>query len=167
MELKSDLPCVLPKEIRELLLWHSTDVGVTFQKFRDTIGAQTAQVLLNRGDLRSINAVDKRETLLKLVEEMQQNGGGGEEGGGDFVDDFVGALQAQRGKFVPRGGGAPEAPEPPGPPAIALTASAGRACAPTAATRIRSSNAFTRRSTAKIGFAGRARKPVTPTRSAP
>ena len=66
-ELKSDLLRILPTEIRELLLWHSTDVGVSFERFRDTIVAQTAQVLMNRGSRRSINAVDKHETLLKLV----------------------------------------------------------------------------------------------------
>ena len=41
-ELKSDLLRILPREIRETLLWHSTDVGVSFQRFRDTVVAQTA-----------------------------------------------------------------------------------------------------------------------------
>ena len=55
-ELKTDLCRILPHEIRELLLWHSTDVGVTFQHFRDTIVSQTAQVLMMRGGCRPINA---------------------------------------------------------------------------------------------------------------
>ena len=57
-ELKSDLLRILPKEIRELLLWHSTNVGVTFQQFRDTVIAQTAQVLMMRGGSRFVNQVD-------------------------------------------------------------------------------------------------------------
>ena len=86
-EPKSDLLRILPREIRELLLWHSTDVGVSFQRFV----AQTAQVLMNRGSHRSINAVDKHETLLKLVKELQENGDG-EEGIGNVLDDLVGAI---------------------------------------------------------------------------
>ena len=57
-ELKSDLLRILPREIRELLLWYSTNVGVSFQNFRDTVVAQTAQVLMNRGGARSLNAVN-------------------------------------------------------------------------------------------------------------
>ena len=102
-ELKSDLLRILPREIRELLLWHSTDVGVSFQRFRDTIVAQTAQVLMNRGSHRSINAVDQHETLLKLVKELRENGDG-EEGSGDVLDDLVGAIQARRGGFGQRSG---------------------------------------------------------------
>ena len=79
-------------------------MGVLFQRFRDTIVAQTAQVLMNRGSHRSINAVDKHETLLKLVKELQENGDG-EEGIGNVLDDFVGAIQTRRGGFGPKGGG--------------------------------------------------------------
>ena len=57
-ELKSDLLRILPKEIRELLLWHSTDVGVSCQRFRDTFLAQTAAVPMNRGSTRLVNAVE-------------------------------------------------------------------------------------------------------------
>ena len=59
-ELKSDLLRILPKELRELFIWHSTDVNVSFQRFRDTIVHQTAQVLLNRGG-RVLNAVDRQQ----------------------------------------------------------------------------------------------------------
>ena len=61
-ELKTDLCRILLREIRELLLWHSTDVGVTFQHFRDTIVLQTAPILMMRGGARPINAVDGRQT---------------------------------------------------------------------------------------------------------
>ena len=61
-ELKTDLCRILLREIRELLLWHSTDVGVTFQHFRDTVVSQTAQILMMRGGARPINAVDGRQT---------------------------------------------------------------------------------------------------------
>jgi len=59
-ELKSDLLRILPKELRELLIWHSTDINVSFQRCRDTIVHQTAQVLLNRGG-RVLNAVDRQQ----------------------------------------------------------------------------------------------------------
>ena len=61
-ELKTDLCRILLREIRELLLWRSTHVGVTFQHFRDTIMSQNAQILMMRGGARPINAVDGRQT---------------------------------------------------------------------------------------------------------
>ena len=57
-ELKSDLLRSLPREIRELLLWYSMNFGVSCQNFLDTVVAQTAQVLMNLGGARSLNAVD-------------------------------------------------------------------------------------------------------------
>ena len=61
-ELKTDLCRILPREIPKLLLWHNTNVGVTFQHFRDRIVSQTAQILMMRGGARPINAVDGRQT---------------------------------------------------------------------------------------------------------
>ena len=37
VQMKADLLRALPTEIQELLLWHSTDIGVTFARFRDTL----------------------------------------------------------------------------------------------------------------------------------
>ena len=87
-------------------MWHSTDMGVSFHRFRDTVVAQTAAVLMNRGSSRSINAVDggSVEALLQLVKELKENGGG-EEGIGGALDDLVGAIQARRGRAGPRSGG--------------------------------------------------------------
>ena len=48
-EMKYDLLAVLPKEIREPLIWHSSEVQVSFAQFRDVVQSQTAKVLLSRG----------------------------------------------------------------------------------------------------------------------
>ena len=75
-ELKSDLLRILPREMRETLLRHSTDVGVSFQRFRDTVVAQTAAVLMNRGSSRSVHAVQDapegesyRDAICKILED--------------------------------------------------------------------------------------------------
>ena len=64
-ELKSDLLRILPREIRELLLWHSSNVDVTFQRFRDTVVSQTAAVLMNRGGGRSVGHLDQETSHEK------------------------------------------------------------------------------------------------------
>ena len=96
-ELKSDLLRILPSEIREMLLWHSTDVGVSFQRFRDTVVAQTAAVLMNRGSSRAVHAVDNtpeeesyRDAIFKILDDS----------GGDphKIDEQILALQARNGR---------------------------------------------------------------------
>ena len=47
--------------MRELLLWHVTDMNIGFARFRDTVVAQTAMVLMNRGGGKFINAVDEQQ----------------------------------------------------------------------------------------------------------
>ena len=35
--------------MREVLIWYSMDMGISFGRFRDTVVAQTAMVIMNRG----------------------------------------------------------------------------------------------------------------------
>ena len=111
-ELKSDLLRILPREIRELLLWHSTDVGVSFYKFRDTVVAQTAAVLMNRGGTRGVNAVGADEDRRKILK-MILEGDGDEE---EMLEDIVGAVAKFRGRGarVPAGERRPAARTPAG-----------------------------------------------------
>ena len=78
-ELKLDLLRILPREIREMLLWHSTDVGVSFQRFRDTVVAQTAAVLMNRGSSRAVHAMNDapeeesyRDAIFRILDDCGQ-----------------------------------------------------------------------------------------------
>ena len=56
-EMKVDLLRILPQQIRELLLWHSSNIGLGYQQFRDTVCAQTASILIERGHRRPVQAV--------------------------------------------------------------------------------------------------------------
>ena len=47
--------------MRELLLWHVTDMNIGFARFCDTVVAQTAMVLMNRGGGKFINALDEQQ----------------------------------------------------------------------------------------------------------
>ena len=72
-EMKYELLAVLSKEIREQLLWHSSEVKVSFAEFRDVVQAQTAKVLLSRGG-PGVNALEEqfeRDAALKAVLEKQ------------------------------------------------------------------------------------------------
>ena len=60
-QMKADLLRILPREMRELLLWHVTDMNIGFARFRDTVVAQTAMVLMNRGGGKFINALDEQQ----------------------------------------------------------------------------------------------------------
>ena len=106
-ELKSDILRFFPKEIRELFLSYSTNVGVSLKQFRDTVAAQTVQVLMNRGGARRLNAVsasdasgDYRKILMKLRE-----GVGNEE---ELLDVLCAAIDVRRGRGGPAGGRAPQ-----------------------------------------------------------
>ena len=111
-QMKADLLRVLPKEIRELLLWHSTDAGVSFSRFRDTVVNQTAQVLMNRGGARGVNAVGADEDRRKILK-MILEGDGDEE---EMLEDIVGAVAKFRGRGarVPAGERRPAARTPAG-----------------------------------------------------
>ena len=80
-----------------MLLWHSTDVGVSFQRFRDTVVAQTAAVLMNRGSSRAVHAVNDapeeesyRDAIFRILDDC----------GGDQtkIDEQILALQARNGR---------------------------------------------------------------------
>ena len=96
-ELKSDLLSILPSQIRETLLWHSCDVGVNYSQFRDTVITQTAKMLLERGNRRSVSAVDQeqsdRDALMKLI-----NGEGGEAEASNSatLEELSAAVRQQR-----------------------------------------------------------------------
>ena len=60
VQMKANLLRILPREMRELLIWHSTDMDISFARFRDTVVAQTAMVIMNRGGGKYINVVDRQ-----------------------------------------------------------------------------------------------------------
>ena len=68
VQMKADLLRSLPREMRELLVWHSTDMDISFARFRDTVVAQTAMVIMNRGGGKYINAVDEQQHKEKHPE---------------------------------------------------------------------------------------------------
>ena len=106
-QMKADLLRVLPKEISELLLWHSTDTGVSFARFRDTVVNQTAQVLMNRGGPRSVNAVDAADASGEYEKILKKLG----EGICDMeklLDDLYAAIVARRGRGAQPGGRQPQ-----------------------------------------------------------
>ena len=80
-----------------MLLWHSTDVGESFQLFRNTVVAQTAAVLMNRGSSRAVHAVDNtpeeesyRDAIFRILDDC-----GGDQ---NKIDEQVFALQARNGR---------------------------------------------------------------------
>ena len=48
VQTKADLLRILPQKMREVLIWYSMDMGISFGRFRDTVVAQTAMVIINR-----------------------------------------------------------------------------------------------------------------------
>ena len=46
---------------QELRIWHSTNVGVNYQRVRDTMVAQLQPILLERGTHRPVQNVDGNE----------------------------------------------------------------------------------------------------------
>ena len=52
VQLKADLLHILPSEMRELFIWHSIDMDISFARFRDTVVAQAAVVIMNRGSCK-------------------------------------------------------------------------------------------------------------------
>ena len=91
-EMKYDLLAILPKEIREPLIWHSTESHICFSEFRDVVQAQTAKVLLSRGG-QGLHAVEPErgdqpaaepqdvdlDAAMNLVLQMKDGGNGYEE----------------------------------------------------------------------------------------
>ena len=81
-----------------MLLWHSTDVGVSFQRFRDTVVAQTAAVLMNRGGSRAVHALSDapegesyRDAIFRILEDC--------DGDQAKIDEQIFALQSRNGRF--------------------------------------------------------------------
>ena len=88
-------------------MWYSTNVGVSFQNFRDTVVAQTAQVLMNRGSSRSLNAVvdgDNSEDFKKILAK-NGNGADNEE---ELLEDLFAGIDARRGRGRSAGGRPPQ-----------------------------------------------------------
>ena len=104
--MKADLLRVLPKEIRELLFWHSTDTGVTFARFRDTVVNQTAQVLMNRGGARSLNAVNAKDGSVDY-KNIFKNFGEGVADEEELLEDLCAAIVVRRGRGRSAGGRPP------------------------------------------------------------
>ena len=84
--------------MRELLIWHSIDMDISFARFRDTVVAQTAMVNMNRGGGKYMNVVDKLDLAKaqdedgytaeenaaweqELLAEFRRSKGGGKGGG--------------------------------------------------------------------------------------
>ena len=93
VQLKADLLRILPREMRELFMWHSIDMDISFARFRDTVVAQTAMVIMNRGGGKYIN-----------VMEGQHNGEGsptkdGEDEGGYTPEENAGREQELLAEF--------------------------------------------------------------------
>ena len=106
-ELKSDLLRILRREIRDLFILYSANVGVSFQNLRDTVVAQTAHVLMNRGGARSLNAVDAGDGSgdYKKILAKLGDGSGNED---ELLDDLCAAINVRRGRGGPAGGRAPQ-----------------------------------------------------------
>ena len=113
-EMKHDVIAVLPKEIREALIWQPQTDQVTFSEFRDVIQAQTAKVLLARGG-PGFHAVDERrdepshdgssgvdtqaDSTMAMVMKMQEEGNDSE--------SIIAAINRMRGGGGGRAGGRP------------------------------------------------------------
>ena len=69
--MKGDLLRILPRDKRELSIWHSTDMDISFARFRDTVVAQTAMVIMNRGGGKYINALDEQQQHKEKPQEHQ------------------------------------------------------------------------------------------------
>ena len=94
-DLKSDLLDTLPQEIREQLLWHSTNPEISFEKFKSHIRNMANQILFHRGKTQPINGLDHRK-------------GDYPETGEDYGDEFgeaIGAVMRRFGKGYGKGKG--------------------------------------------------------------
>ncbi len=87
-EMMADLLAVLPGELRETLLWKTTEEGVTYNQFRNHILTQAGRVLMNRKKL-PIHALDEDidddggdysfdlnqlDEIVTAVQRLQQDG---------------------------------------------------------------------------------------------
>ncbi len=118
-EMKADLLAVLPGELRETLLWKTTEEDVSYQQFRNHVLTQAGRVLMNRKKL-PIHALDVDDLggdgdengfadIIAAIQKLQQDG---------CDADLVAAIQRfQRGgggRFQRRSpGGAPSPPPRP------------------------------------------------------
>ncbi len=114
-EMKADLLAVLPAELRETLLWKTTEEDVSYQQFRDHVLTQAGRVLMNRRKL-PIHALDVEEPdgddngladIIAAIHKLQHDG---------CEADLVAAIQRfQRGgggRFQRRGPGGTSPPPP-------------------------------------------------------
>ncbi|MDP6215213.1 MAG: hypothetical protein QGI41_09785, partial [Acidimicrobiales bacterium] len=102
-ERKSDLLAVLPAEIREPLLWHSTNERCTFEEFRDHVIVQTSRILMNRKKFH-INAVERSDDDAPEDDELNFDNV-------QSVDDLIMAVQRWQRSGRPKTG-APRRPAP-------------------------------------------------------
>ena len=72
-DLKSDLLDTLPQEIREQLLWHSTNPEISFDKFKSHIRNMADQILFHRGKLQPVNALEDDVTNWEAECEEEVN----------------------------------------------------------------------------------------------
>ncbi len=125
-EMKADLLAVLPSEIRETLLWKTTEEAVSYQQFRDHVLTQAGRVLMNRRKL-PVHAVEEEahedsdgnslEDLLAALQHAAQTGDG------QAIAAVIQKFQRRSagGRFQPRrqggdGGGQPPRQSPAGQP---------------------------------------------------
>ena len=109
-------------------------MGVSFHRFRDTVVAQTAAVLMNRGSARPVKAVDAEEPTEQIIMKLTT-------AEPDERDQLLEKLMAIRSgrPAGPRGrtrkrGGPPRRATRPALPALAVNA--GHGDAPTARRRM-------------------------------
>ena len=96
LEKKSDFLDMLPSEIRENLIWRSTDPSKSYEEFRDHVKAQANHVLYHRGKLKGqVNSV---VTPQSQPEPDKPNADE------DQMDNLVAAIYKRMGKGGGKGG---------------------------------------------------------------
>ena len=76
---------------------------MSFQRFRDTVVAQTAAVLMNRGSSRAVHALDntpEEENYRDAIFKILDSSGGSPQA---TIDELIGALQVRRDRLGNRG----------------------------------------------------------------
>ena len=100
-DMKSDLLRILPQEIRDALIWPSSDEAISFAKFRDHVISQTSRVLLERGRRKAVNSVEEPENKMNeenIIDALES----ANTLEGIDVEDIIAAIRNQKGRFIPR-----------------------------------------------------------------